>query len=69
MRSLPKAAAVRHHPELHFADVAAALAPLDGHPRIGRVVQLAIRFGVLTAALPAEVRRATWEQFDIATAA
>ena len=45
MRSLPKAAAVRHHRALHFSDVAAALAKVDGHPRIGRVVQLAIRFG------------------------
>ena len=65
MRSLPKAAAVRHHRALHFSDVAAALARVGGHPRVGRVVQLAIRFGVLTAARQAEVRRATWEEFDM----
>ena len=64
MRSLPKAAAVRHHRALHFSDVAAALARVDGHPRVARVVQLAIRFGVLTAARQTEVRRATWEEFD-----
>ncbi len=32
MRSLPKAAAVRHHRALHFSDVADALARVDGHP-------------------------------------
>ena len=68
MRSLPKAAAVRHHRALHFSDVAAALARVDGHPRIGRGVQLAIRFGVLTAARQAEVRRATWDEFDVESA-
>ena len=68
MRSLPKAAAVRHHPALHFADVAEALAKVDGHPRIARTVQLAIRFGVLTAARQAEVRRATWDEFDLEAA-
>ena len=65
MRSLPKAAAVRHHRALHFSDVASALARVDGHPRVGRVVQLAIRFGVLTAARQAEVRRAEWGEFDL----
>ena len=68
MRSLPKAAAVRHHPALHFADVAEALAKVDGHPRIARTIQLAVRFGVLTAARQAEVRRATWEEFDFESA-
>ena len=68
MRSLPKAAAVRHHRALHFSDVAAALARVDGHPRIGRGVQLAVRFGVLTAARQAEVRRATWDEFDLESA-
>ena len=68
MRSLPKAAAVRHHRALHFSDVAAALARVDAHPRVGRGVQLAIRFGVLTAARQAEVRRATWEEFDLESA-
>ncbi len=67
-RSLPKAAAVRHHRALHFSDVAAALSRVDGHPRIGRAIQLAIRFGVLTAARQAEVRRATWEEFDFDSA-
>ena len=68
MRSLPKAAEVRHHRALHFSDVAAALARVDGHPRIGRVVQLAIRFGVLTAARQGEVRQATWDEFDLGSA-
>ena len=68
MRSLPKAAAVRHHRALHFSDVAAALARVDADPRIGRTVQLAIRFGVLTAARQAEVRRATWDEFDVEAA-
>ena len=67
-RSLPKAAAVRHHRALHFSDVAAALVKVDGHPRISRMVQLALRFGVLTAARQAEVRRATWEEFDLESA-
>ena len=38
---------------------------MDAHPRIARGVQLAIRFGVLTAARQAEVRRATWDEFDL----
>ena len=63
-RSLPKAAAVRHHRALHFSDVAEALKKVDAHPRIARSVQLAIRFGVLTAARQAEVRRAIWDEFD-----
>ena len=67
-RSLPRAAAVRHHRALHFSDVAAALSRVDGHPRIGRAIQLAIRFGVLTAARQAEVRRATWDEFDFESA-
>ena len=67
-RSLPKAAAVRHHPALHFADVPEALGKVDAHPRIARGVQLAIRFGVLTAARQAEVRRATWDEFDFESA-
>ena len=41
---------------------------VDGHPCIGRGAQLAIRFGVLTAARQAEVRRATWEEFDFESA-
>ena len=64
MRSLPKAAEVRHHRALHFSDVASALARVDGHPRIGRAVQLAIRFAVMTAARQGEVRRAEWGEFD-----
>ena len=52
----PSRYAVRHHLALHFADVAAALARVDGHPRIGRGVQLAIRFTALTAARRAELR-------------
>ena len=68
MRSLPKAAVVRHHRALHFADVAAALSRVDAHPRIARGVQLAVRFGVLTAARQAEVRRATWDEFDLDSA-
>ena len=67
-RSLPKAAAVRHHPALHFADVADALRKMNAHPRIARSVQLAIRFGLLTAARQAEVRRSTWEEFDFEAA-
>ena len=67
-RSLPKAAAVRHHRALHFSDVAAALAKVDGHARISRMVQLALRFGVLTAARGVEVRRATWDEFDLEAA-
>ena len=68
MRSLPKAAAVRHHRALHFSGVAEALSRLDAHPRVARAVQLAIRFGVLTAARQAEVRRATWDEFDVESA-
>ena len=67
-RLLPKAAAVRHHRALHFSDVAAALCKVDGHPRISRMVQLALRFGVLTAARGVEVRRATWDEFDLESA-
>ena len=41
---------------------------VDGHPCIGRGAQLAIRFGVLTSARQAEVRQATWEEFDFESA-
>ena len=67
-RSLPKAAAVRHHRAPHFSDAAAALARVDGHARISRTVQLALRFGVLTAPRGVEVRRATWDEFDFEAA-
>ena len=42
----------------------AALAAVDGHPRIKPAVQLAIKFIALTAARGVEVRRATWDEFD-----
>ena len=35
---------------------------------MARSVQLAIRFGVLTAARQAEVRRASWDEFDVESA-
>ncbi|MXY58853.1 MAG: hypothetical protein F4029_06240 [Gammaproteobacteria bacterium] len=35
-RSLPKAAAVRHHRGLHFSDVATALKKVDAQPRIAQ---------------------------------
>ena len=62
-RALPKAAAVRHL-QAALLGRGGGAGQVDGHPRIGRGVQLAIRFGVLTAARQAEVRRATWEEFD-----
>ena len=51
-----------------LSKAAAALRKVDGHPRIARWMQLAIRFGVLTAARQAEVRRETWDEFDLESA-
>ena len=60
--------AVQRHRARHFSDVAAALVRVDGHPRIGRSVQFAVRVRVLTAARQVQVHRATWDEFDVEAA-
>ena len=67
-RSLPKrAAGPKHHDALHWSEVAGALAKIDA-TGCAPSTKRAIRFTALTAARQIEVRRATWEQFDIDSA-
>ena len=64
-RSLPKrAAGPKHHDALHWSEVGAALAKIDA-TNCASSTKRAIRFTALTAARQIEVRRATWEQFDL----
>ena len=64
-RSLPKrAAGPRHHEALHWSEVGPALARIDA-TKCASSTKRAIRFTALTAARQVEVRRATWEQFDL----
>ena len=67
-RSLPKrAAGPRHHDALHWSEVGAALAKI-GATKCAPPTKRAIRFTALTAARQIEVRRATWDQFDLEAA-
>ena len=68
-RSLPKrAAGPRHHEALHWSEVGPALARMD-QTNCARTTKRALRFTALTAARQVEVRRATWDQFDLEAAA
>ena len=64
-RRLPKrAGGPKHHDAVHWSEVGTALARIDAgqcRPSTKR----AMRFTALTAARQVEVRRATWEQFDL----
>ncbi|MDE0450804.1 MAG: integrase arm-type DNA-binding domain-containing protein [Gammaproteobacteria bacterium] len=67
-RSLPKrAAGPKHHDALHWSEVGAALVKIDA-TNCASSTKRAIRFTALTAARQIEVRRATWEQFDLEAA-
>ncbi len=67
-RSLPKrAAGPKHHEALHWSEVGAALAKIDV-TNCALSTKRAIRFTALTAARQIEVRRATWNQFDLEAA-
>ena len=64
-RSLPKrAAGPKHHDALHWSEVGAALAKIDA-TNCAPSTKRAIRFTALTAARQIEVRRATWDQFNL----
>ena len=64
-RSLPKrASGPRHHEALHWSEVGPALARID-ETNCAPTTKRAIRFTALTAARQVEVRRATWDQFDL----
>ena len=67
-RQLPKrAGGPKHHDAVHFSEVGNALARIDaGQCRPS--TKLAMRFTALTAARQVEVRRATWDQFDLEAA-
>ena len=60
-------AALKHHEALHFSEVGGALARIDA-TNCAPSTKRAIRFTALTASRPVEVRRATWEQFDLEAA-
>ena len=64
-RNLPKrAAGPKHHDALHWSEVGAALARIAA-TNCAPSTKRAIRFTALTASHQVEVRRATWEQFDL----
>ena len=64
-RRLPKrAGGPKHYPALHFSEVAGALARIDA-TNCAPSTKRAMRFTALTASRQVEVRRATWEQFDL----
>ena len=64
-RRLPKrAGGPKHYPALHFSEVAGALARIDA-TNCAPSTKRAMRFTALTASRQVEVRRATWEQFDV----
>ena len=67
-RRLPKrAGGPKHHDAVHWSEVGNALARIDAG-RCMASTKLAMRFTALTAGRQVEVRRATWEQFDLETA-
>ena len=67
-RRLPKRAGGRkHYDALHFSEVAGALARIDA-TNCAPSTKRAMRFTALTASRQVEVRRATWEQFDLEAA-
>ena len=67
-RRRPKrAGGPKHYDALHFSEVAGALARIDA-TNCAPSTKRAIRFTALTAARRVEVRRATWEQFDVEAA-
>ena len=67
-RSLPKrSAGPKHHDALRWSKVGAALERI-GATKCATSTKRAIRFTALTAARQIEVRRATWEQFDLEAA-
>jgi len=64
-RSLPKrSAGPKHHEALHWSEVGAALARIEA-TNCAPSTKRAIRFTALAAARQIEVRRATWDQFDL----
>ena len=54
----------KHFPALHFSEVCGALARIDA-TNCAPSTKRAIRFTAPTASRQVEVRRATWEQFDL----
>ncbi len=67
-RSLPRrATGPRHHEALHWSEVGPALARIEA-TRCAPSTKRAMRFTALTAARQVEVRRATWDQFDLEAA-
>ena len=67
-RNLPKrATGPNHHEALHWREVGAALAKIDA-TNCALSTKRALRFTALTASRQVEVRRATWNQFDLESA-
>ena len=58
----------RHMPALAYDEVAASIAKVKASKRATASSKLALEFLVLTAARSSEVRKATWEEMDIAGA-
>ena len=64
-RRLPKrVGGPKHYDALHFSEVGGALARIDA-TNCASSTKRAIRFTALTASRQVEVRRATWDQFDL----
>ncbi len=67
-RNLPKrTTGPNHHEALHWSEVSAALAKIDA-TNCAPSTKRALRFTALTASRQVEVRRATWDQFDLESA-
>ena len=67
-RRLPKrAGGPKHHDAVHWSEVGSVLARIDAG-QCRPATKLAIRFTALTASRQIEVRRATWDQFDLESA-
>jgi integrase len=54
---------IEHHAALPYSDVPALMAELRAE---NRVISQALEFLILTAARTGEIRRATWDEFDLA---
>lgn len=67
LKRLVKRPAVRHHPPLPWRDIAAFQKRLQDWPG-SDLTKLALRLLALTFVRTIELRRATWDQFDLANA-
>ena len=64
--ALPRMASVKaHHRALAYAELADALATIEGYDKASAATKLALRLLVFTAARSGEVRGARWDEIDL----